>query len=140
MLFRDKSICQDEIMFDDVTKWKDCNSELKTHYMNYHIQTKSHQRNNKHKNDNNEQSSERTKTDEDDDQDQESDADTRFGFQRTVSDEVPLKNVNVSEARKRLNDAIVANKECERVVANWIEYKVECRKLHDEKELNWDNN
>ena len=60
--------------------------------MNYRVQTKSGERNNKDKNDDDEQSSEHTETDEDDDSDQESDADTRLGFQRTVPDEVTLKN------------------------------------------------
>ena len=41
-----------------------------------------------------------------------------------MGNEAPLKNVNIKEASKRLNDTKAADKEYEIVVANWIEYKV----------------
>ena len=91
--------------------------------MNYHIQTKSRQRDNKQKNNDNEQSSECTETDEDDDSDQEPDADIRLISHRTVPNEVPLGK-NIPESKTRQIDTIAADKECERVVANWIEHKV----------------
>ena len=87
----------------------------------------------KFKNDNNEQILEHTETYEDDDSDEETDADAICSFHRTVPDEVPLKKRNIPESKKRLNDAIAADKECERVVANWVEYKVKWKKNHNEK-------
>ena len=85
-------------------------------------------------------SSEHTNTDEDDDSDYETDADGRLSFTRTVPDEVPMRKRNVPDHKKRNNDAIAANKECEKVIANWIEYKVTLRKLFTKKELNCDIN
>ena len=83
-------------MFDDVTQWNECKTELKHYCIKHYVQTKSHERDNKCKNDNNEKSSEHTETDEDDDSDsdsdQEADTDGRFSFHITIPDEVPLKN------------------------------------------------
>ena len=39
-----------------------------------------------------------------------------------------------------MNDDVAADKEHERVVANWIEHNVKWRKLKNKKELNWDFN
>ena len=90
-----------------------------------------------HANDNYEQSSEYADTNEDD-SDQDSDTHDRFSFQRTVENEAPLKNRNFIEASKRLNDAKAADKERERVVANWIEYKVKWKKSHEKRtEFGW---
>ena len=77
-----------------------------------------------HVNDNYEQISEHTDTDEDN-SDQDSDIDSRF--------KAPLKNLNITEVSKRLSDAKAANKEYERVVANWIEYKVKWKNSHNKK-------
>ena len=63
-----------------------------------------------HANNSCEQSSEHTDTDEDN-SDQDSHEDARFSFQRTMGNEAPLKNININEAIKRLNDAKVADKE-----------------------------
>ena len=101
--------------------------------MNYRVQTKSGERNNKDKNDDDEQSSENVETDEDNDSDQETDADGRFSFTRTVPDEVPLRKRKILEHKKINNDDIAADKEQERVIANWIECKVKWRKLCTKK-------
>ena len=95
MLVLDKSICWSKSTFNDVTQWNDWKSWLKCYCSNYHVETKSCERNNKHKNDNNEQSSEHKETDEDDDSDQETDSDSVFSFHRIVPDEVPLKKRNI---------------------------------------------
>ena len=86
MLVLDERVCWSKSSFDDVAQWNECKSELKCYCTNYHVQTKSHDRDNKHKNDNNEYISEHTGTDEDDDLDQESYADARFSFHRTIPD------------------------------------------------------
>ena len=39
-------------------------------------------------------------------------------------DKVSTRKKNVPEFRKKKADAIAAKTECERVIANWIEYKV----------------
>ena len=72
--------------------------------MKHQVETKSYEKSNTHANENYEQSPEHTGTDEDD-SDKDSDENSRFGFQRTVEDEAPLKNKNITEAIKRLNYA-----------------------------------
>ena len=70
-----------------------------------------------HANDNREQSSEHADTNEDN-SDQDVDENARCGFQRTVENEAPLKNRNINEAIRRLNDAKAADKEYKRLVTN----------------------
>ena len=51
-----------------------------------------------------------------------------------------MRNTNIPEAKKTLNDTIAADKECEREVANWIQHKVKWKKTYNKKELSLDNN
>ena len=98
----------------------------------------------KHKNvrwtNNAKQSSDCTENYEDDDSYYETYVNGWLNFTRTVSDEVTMRNINVPEHKKRNNDAITANKECEGVTANSIDYKVKLRKLFTKKELNFYTN
>ena len=73
-----------------------------------------------HVNDNCEEISEHADTDKGN-LDQDSDEVARHGFQRTVENEAPLKNRNITEAIKRVSDGKAADKEQEIVVANWID-------------------
>ena len=114
--------------------WKDCKSELKICYREFCVQTKSYERCKSDDNDN-EPSPDNTDADEDDDSEQESDTYTRFGFQRVVPDEFPLNNKHISEAKKRSNDAVAEDEECERVVSNWIQHKPKWKRLHNKKNL-----
>ena len=47
-----------------------------------------------------------------------------------VPDEVHMRKRNIPEHKKRNADAIAADKEYERPIANWIECKVKCIKLN----------
>ena len=108
--------------------------------MKCYVQTKVCERDKQCKTDKNEQISEHTETDEDDDSVHETDADGKFGFTRIVPDEVHVRKINVPEHKKKNSDDVAADKECERAIANWIEYKVKWRKSCTKKELNWDIN
>ena len=132
MLILDKRICWSASVFNGVDEWKDCKSELKLFCIKCCVETNSYERSNMHANDDYQQSSEHTDTDEDD-SDQDSDVDARFSFQRTVENESPLKNRNGTEVSKGLDDAKAADKEHERVLANWVEHKVKWEKLCSEK-------
>ena len=98
-------------------QWNKCKNELKCYCIKCYIQTKACERDKKHKTDDDEQRLEHIETDEDD-SDQETDTDGRFSFTRTVPDEVPLRKRNDTENEKRNNDAIAADKVCERSIAN----------------------
>ena len=78
--------------------------------------------------DKNQQSEEHAETDEDDDSDTETDANGRFSFTGIVPDEFPMRKKNVPEFKKKNADAIAAETEQERGIANWIEHKVKWRK------------
>ena len=96
-------------MFNDAIERNDCKSKLKLCCVKCCVETNSYERRNTHANDDVEYNPEYTYTDEDN-SDQDSDADAMFGFQRTVEDEAPLKNKIIPQSKKRLNDAIVADK------------------------------
>ena len=50
-----------------------------------------------------------------------------------VPDKVPMRKRNIPEHKKKNYNDIAADKECKRVIANWIECKVKWRKLHTKK-------
>ena len=68
-------------------------------------------------------------TDEDYECNHKTDADGRFSFTRMVPGEVPMTKRNVHEHKKKNSDAIAAEKEHERAIANCIEHKVRLKKL-----------
>ena len=109
MLTLDKRTCWSTIIFNDVDEWKYCKLELKYFYVKHYVETKSYDMRIIHANDNCENSLEHVDTDEDS-SDQDSDEDARCGFHKTVENEAPLKNRNVTEASKRLSDSKAADK------------------------------
>ena len=50
-----------------------------------------------------------------------------------MQNEVPLKKAKINEASKRLSDGEAADKDCETLVAKWIEHKVKWKESLNKK-------
>ena len=67
---------------------------------------------------------------EDNDSSVEWENDDRFNFVRSIPDDDPATNWGILESEKRSS---AARSEHERVSANWMEYKVPWRKIHNKR-------